>query len=253
MNYPKVLKKILKQKESEISKISDFSFNHSSPTFSLKKCLLSQKGSIIAECKKASPSKGVIRVDYNPLQIALEYQTCGAKAISVLTDEKFFQGSLHDLQQVANHVSLPVIRKDFLIHEKQIFESRYFGASAVLLIVRILEQNQLKVLYELTRSLHMEALVEVHTLEEAKRAMDIGADIIGINTRDLDTLEMHPELIPEIASKIPKDILVVGESGIKSSSDYLQMLPYVQSVLIGTYFMESNDITSAFQKLTKSE
>lgn len=253
MNYPKVLQKILQQKWSEVEKIPDLSPVDAPAPFSLKTSLLSQKGAIIAECKKASPSKGVIRANYNPVQIALEYEACGAKAISVLTDVQFFQGSLQDLEQVAKNVRLPVLRKDFLIHEKQILEAKQFGASAVLLIVRILEQSQLISLHSLARSLGMEVLVEVHSVEEAKRAVGAGAEIIGINTRDLDTLEIRPELIAEISSVIPKEIVVVGESGIQNRNDYLQMLPFVQAVLIGTYFMEADDISKAFKKLTKDE
>lgn len=253
MKYPKVLQKILQQKWSEVEKIPDLAPLETQAAFSLKSSLLSQKGAIIAECKKASPSKGVIRANYNPVQIALEYEACGAKAISVLTDVQFFQGSLQDLEQVAKSVQLPVLRKDFLVHEKQILEAKYFGASAVLLIVRILEQKQLISLHSLARSLGMEVLVEVHSLEETQRAIDAGAEIIGINTRDLDTLEIRPELIAEISAVIPKEIVVVGESGIQNRNDYLQMLPFVQAVLIGTYFMEADDISLAFQKLTKSE
>ncbi|MCX7998235.1 MAG: indole-3-glycerol phosphate synthase TrpC, partial [Leptospiraceae bacterium] len=156
MNYPKVLQKILEQKWSEIQKIPDLPLDLTFPTFSLKKFLLSEKGSIIAECKKASPSKGVIRKNYDPVKIALEYQNSGAKALSVLTDEKFFMGSLEDLKNVSQNVALPVLRKDFLLHEKQILEARHYGASAVLLIVRILETRELKSLYELAKSLAMD-------------------------------------------------------------------------------------------------
>lgn len=249
MKYPKVLQKILEQKWSEIAKIPDLSNEFPFPTFSLRNFLLSEKGSIIAECKKASPSKGVIRRHYNPVKIALEYQNSGAKAISVLTDKEFFMGSLEDLKNVSQNVALPVLRKDFLLHEKQILEARHYGASAVLLIVRILELKELKALYEFARKLNLDVLVEVHTKEEAQKAVDIGAEIIGINTRDLDTLEIKPELIPEISQTLPNNVVIVGESGIQNRDDYLNMLPYVQSVLIGTYFMESENISEAFRNL----
>ncbi len=243
-----VLEKILAQKRLEIQKIPNYHLKEEIiPSFRL--ALLSSKGSIIAECKKGSPSKGVIQPDYNPVELAKEYERCGAVAISVLTDEKFFFGSLSHLQAVAQAVKLPVLRKDFILDEKQILEARYFGASAVLLIVRILSFDRLKELYFYAKSIGLDVLVEVHTLEEAKLALEIGAEIIGINTRDLDTLQIHKDIIDQIAKFLPKDVICVGESGISSRQDYLDMLPYVQSVLIGTYFMEKKKISTAFQEL----
>lgn len=228
--------------------ISDFS-GLSKPKYSLKQSLLSQKGSIIAECKKGSPSMGIIKADYDPVAIAEEYYHAGAKAISVLTDQKFFFGSLNDLKNVSEKIPLPVIRKDFIIHEKQISEARFYGASAILLIVRILEDSQMKDLLQFSHSLGMDVLVETHTKDEVDRALNAGAEIIGINTRDLDTFEIHPNLIEKIAPQIPNHILKVGESGIKNRTDYQDMIQHVHSVLIGTYFMQKNHITQGFQDL----
>ncbi len=192
---------------------------------------------------------GVIRQDYDPVRIARIYETSGARAISVLTDEKFFQGSLDDLQRVSSAVELPVIRKDFILHEKQIREAARFGASAVLLIVRILKPNILKDLLDFTYSIGMEALVEIHTKKEAEIAAKVGAPIIGINTRDLDTFQIHQNLIEEVTPNLPKGTLIVGESGIKNKNDYRSMKNYVHSVLIGTYFMQKENIAAAYREL----
>ena len=164
---------------------------------------------------------GIIRADYDAVKIARIYEACGARAISVLTDRNFFQGSLEDLQRVAASVNLPVIRKDFILHEKQIREAVRFGASAILLIVR----------------------------KEAEIAVEVGSRIIGINTRDLDTFQIHQNLIEEVSLDLPKHIHIVGESGIKNRNDYQNMKKYVQSTLIGTYFMQKEDITSAYKEL----
>lgn len=192
---------------------------------------------------------GIIRENYNPLEIAKIYAKSGARAISVLTDKNFFQGSLEDLKAVSENVEIPVLRKDFVIHEKQIREAAIFGASAILLIVRILKPYQLQNLLEFAYSIGLEALVEIHTKEEAKIAEEAGAKIIGINTRDLDTFKIHPNLIEEVSPTLSKDTLIVGESGIKNKQDYLNMKKYVQSVLIGTYFMQKENIELAFKEL----
>ncbi|MBP9884882.1 MAG: indole-3-glycerol-phosphate synthase [Leptospiraceae bacterium] len=221
----------------------------SRPRFSLLDSLKSSFDSIIAECKKASPSMGIIRADYDAVKIARIYEACGARAISVLTDRNFFQGSLEDLQRVAASVNLPVIRKDFILHEKQIREAVRFGASAILLIVRILKPTQLKELLDYAYSLGLEVLVEIHTRKEAEIAVEVGSRIIGINTRDLDTFQIHQNLIEEVSLDLPKHIHIVGESGIKNRNDYQNMKKYVQSTLIGTYFMQKEDITSAYKEL----
>ncbi|MBK8399054.1 MAG: indole-3-glycerol phosphate synthase TrpC [Leptospiraceae bacterium] len=219
------------------------------PKYSLLDSLRANSDSIIAECKKASPSMGVIRENYDPVSIASVYESCGARAISVLTDQNFFQGKLDDLQRVSEAVQLPVIRKDFIIHEKQIREAARFGASAILLIVRILSQTQLKDLLKFTYSIGLEVLVEIHTKKEAEIATEVGAKIIGINTRDLDTFQIHQNLIEEVSRDLPKNVHIVGESGIKNRDDYLKMKTYVQSTLIGTYFMQKEDITAAYLDL----
>ena len=217
--------------------------------FSLKNFLLQDEFTLITECKKASPSAGIIRSNYNPLEISKIYYSNGAKAISVLTDKDFFQGSIKDLELVSQKIPLPILRKDFIIHEKQIYEASRFGASAILLIVRILKPNVLRFLLEKAYKIGLEVLVETHTINEAKTALDNGAEIIGINTRDLDDFKIHPNLIKEISTYLPKNCIKVGESGIKNKSDLLEMKKFVNSALIGTYFMEKDDIDLAFKKL----
>jgi indole-3-glycerol phosphate synthase len=192
---------------------------------------------------------GVIREKYNPVDHAKIYEKMGASAISVLTDKDFFQGSLADLLNVSKAVNIPVIRKDFIIHEKQIREAARFGASAVLLIVRILKVNQLIDLLAFTKKIGLEALVEIHSIKEAEIAVESGAEIIGINTRDLDTFQIHSDLIEKVSKQIPKSIHLVGESGIKDKKDFIEMKKYVRSVLIGTYFMQQENIETAYKNL----
>jgi len=255
MGIPPVLQKIVNTKKEEILRIS-LSGGVNLPPKSLKNSLLEKKIkgqiSIIAECKKASPSAGVIRSDYDPVAIAKIYEKNGAAAISVLTDEKYFQGSLADLANVSAAVSIPVLRKDFIIDEKQIEEARLFGASAVLLIARILSPDRLKELLAFARDLGMDSLVEIHNRAEAETAVNAGAEIIGINTRDLDTFEIHNDLVAEIAPFIPAGCVRVAESGIDSASDLKNMAAISDAALIGSYFMKSPDINASFVNITAS-
>lgn len=205
---------------------------------------------VIAEVKKASPSKGVIREDFDPPAIAGRYEECGASAISVLTDEKFFQGSLEYLKQVKNAVSIPVLRKEFIIDEYQVYEARAAGADAVLLIVAILEKEVLQQLYDLTRNLGMSALVEVHSMEEAKTAMEISPRIIGINNRNLKNFTVDLATTPRISEMLPDNICIVGESGIRTRDD-IQFLAEkgINAVLIGETFMRAPDPGTALNDL----
>ncbi len=205
---------------------------------------LSGKGiNVIAEVKKASPSKGVIREDFDPLEIAKAYERGGAKAISVLTDEKFFQGSPFYLRQVAEAVKLPVLRKDFIVDEFQIYGAKALGASSYLLIVAILSDSELKDFIELGRELGMEPLVETHTEEEVERALKAGAEIIGVNNRDLKTftvsLSTTLKLLPLIKSE---GKLAVSESGIKGKKDLIMLREAgVDAFLIGETLMRSEN------------
>ena len=186
------------------------------PTRGFAASLAGPSRRIIAEVKRASPSQGLIRQDFDAVQLAREFAAAGASALSVLTEERFFQGSLDYLERIKKEVSLPLLRKDFVLDEYQIFEARSFGADAVLLIVALLDLSQLQQLLALAGSLSLDALVEVHTEEELKGALKAGAKLIGINNRDLKTFEVRLETTERLLPLVPKDILVVCESGIDS-------------------------------------
>ncbi|HNH08334.1 MAG TPA: indole-3-glycerol-phosphate synthase [Leptospiraceae bacterium] len=248
MSIPPILQKIVQEKYSEIAQIPEYS-EFSRKTYSLKQSILGKKTAIIAECKKGSPSAGILKADYFSKKIALEYERFGAAGISVLTDRKFFYGSISDLEDVSSSVGIPVLRKDFIIDELQIREARYFGASAFLLIARILEKKKLRSLLEFGKKIGLECLVEIHTKEEAADALDSGAEIIGINSRDLDTFQINNSLIPEIAEYLPDYIVRVGESGVHGKEDLLKMGKRINAYLIGTYFMESENLSESFHAL----
>ncbi|MCZ8237944.1 MAG: indole-3-glycerol phosphate synthase TrpC [Leptospiraceae bacterium] len=219
------------------------------PIYNFYSALREKFPAVIAECKKGSPSAGIIRSNYNPVEIAKIYQGSGASAISVLTDSRYFHGSLNDLAKVSEAVQIPVIRKDFIIDPIQIDEARRNGASAILLIVRILEPDQLKNLLDYAHALGLGVLVETHNKQEVELAVSVGAQAIGINTRDLDTFEIYPKLIQELASLIPQDRIIIGESGIHSKSDWKDLEGVVQGLLVGTYFMNAEDISLAYKNL----
>jgi indole-3-glycerol phosphate synthase len=174
---------------------------------------------VIAELKKASPSRGLLRADYQPAAAAPMLQAAGAAALSVLTEEEFFQGSLGDLKDVSKVTKIPILRKDFIVDPWQVWETRAAGADAFLLIVAILDDGTLRELLELGRALKMEALVEVHSLSELKRAVKIGAKIIGVNNRDLKTFDVRLETSLELVQEIPDECIAVSESGIRTHGD----------------------------------
>lgn len=197
---------------------------------------------IIAEVKKASPSKGVIRADFDPLQLAKTYEASGAAAISVLTEKKFFQGSLDYLRRIREQVALPLLRKDFLFDPYQVYEARAFGASAILLIVAILTDGQIAELSEVARSLGLDCLVEVHNEPELARALACGVSILGINNRDLRTFHTTIETSERLMRLVPAGVTVVSESGL-SRNDQLARLEAqgVRAFLIGETFMAAPD------------
>ncbi len=197
---------------------------------------------LIAEVKKASPSKGLIRPDFDPVTIARRYEESGASAISVLTDEKYFQGKLGYLTQIREAVGLPLLRKDFIIDRIQVYESRAAGADAILLIVAALSLGDLHTLLDLTRNLGMDALVEVHTESELGTALSVGADIIGINNRNLQTFETTIETTLELAAKVPPDKVLVSESGINTRADVERLMAAgVDAILVGESLMREPD------------
>jgi len=205
---------------------------------------------LIAEVKKASPSVGTITETFDPVQIAQAYEEAGAHAISVLTDERFFQGHLSYMTNVRGAVSLPVLRKDFILHEVQIFEASCAGADAILLIVAALEQDQLVHLHKTATLCQLDVLVEVHTVGEMDRALECGAKIIGINNRNLATFEVDLNATEKISEEAPDDIILISESGIKTPADSKRVFDCgVNAILVGESLMRSTDVHEAVKSL----
>lgn len=205
---------------------------------------------IIAEIKKASPSCGVIRNNFEPVSIAGIYEDNGAAAISVLTEEKCFQGDISYIKEVKDKVAIPVLRKDFILEEYDVYESRVYGADCILLIVRILEEDRLRRLMELSQSLGMQTLVEVHREEELERVISLGARLVGINNRDLDTLDVDINTTLCLIKKVPGDKVVVSESGISTHEDILLLKRAgVAGFLVGEALMRERDIGNKLREL----
>jgi indole-3-glycerol phosphate synthase len=205
---------------------------------------------VIAELKKASPSRGLLRAEYQPAKIAPELEASGAAALSVLTEEDFFQGSLGDLKEVSKATKIPILRKDFIVDTWQVWESRAANADAFLLIVAILDDDALRELLALGRQLGMEALVEAHSREEVSRAVAAGAKIIGVNNRDLKTLEVNIETSLELAELIPEECVAVSESGIRSHADLVRMQRAgFDAFLIGEHLMTAPDAGAGLVEL----
>ncbi|MBM2834746.1 MAG: trpC [Candidatus Brocadiaceae bacterium] len=205
---------------------------------------------IIAEIKKASPSLGIIREDFNPVEIARIYEASDAAAISVLTDEKFFQGNLSYLTDVKKSVNLPILRKDFIIDSYQIYEARSAGADAILLIAALLSKEEIQRYLELAGELDMDCLVEVHSEAELKKVLQTNAHIIGINNRDLATFKTDLETTVRLRPMIPAEKIVVSESGIKSRTDVEKLMKEgVDAILVGETLMKSDDISSKLREL----
>lgn len=205
---------------------------------------------LIAEVKKASPSAGIIRPDFDPVQIARVYEGSGAVCLSVLTDEKFFQGHDDYLKAVREAVALPVIRKDFVVSDWQIYESRALAADAVLLIVAALSPTQIKDYAALASELGMAALVEVHTEAEMQVALDAGAALIGINSRNLDTFVTDLTTVARLAAMVPAGMTLVAESGLKTPTDVQQVADAgAKAILVGETLMRSADVGAAVRAL----
>ena len=206
--------------------------------------------SYICEVKKASPSKGIIAEDFPYVQIAKDYENAGAAAISVLTEPQWFKGENRYLQEISQSVSIPLLRKDFTVCEYQIYEAKVIGASAVLLICALLDTDTIRRWIKLCDTLGLSALVEAHTEEEVKSALDAGARIIGVNNRNLKDFTVDITICTRLRSLVPKEILFVGESGIKTSGDIENLRNAgVNGVLIGETLMRSADKKQALSEL----
>jgi indole-3-glycerol phosphate synthase len=205
---------------------------------------------VIAEVKRSSPSKGSLSAITDPAALAEQYQIAGASVISVLTEERRFKGSLADLTAVRTRVSIPILRKDFMVDEYQFFEARAHGADVVLLIVAALAKSQLRDFYDLATDLGMAVLIEVHTADELERAMEISPRIVGVNSRNLKTLEVNPAAFAELIPRIPNEVIRVAESGISRRAD----VEFAQShgadaILVGEALVTSADANLAMRSL----
>ena len=208
---------------------------------------------LIAEVKKASPSAGIIAEDFDPVSQAKKYADAGASAISVLTDEKYFKGKLEYLTQIQQAVDIPVLRKDFIIHESQIYEASIAGADAILLIVAALSQDDLQRLFDCANTYQLEVLMEIHDLPELERALETEVKIIGVNNRNLKTFEVDLKNTESISEEVPKDILFVSESGIKTPQDASLVASWgADAVLVGETLMRADDVASTVKEIMES-
>lgn len=243
--YEKIMQTVsleeIKQKALAMEINSEFPFER----------VLSKGGiSYICEVKKASPSRGIIAEDFPYVQIAKEYENAGASAISVLTEPQWFKGENRFLQEISQNVTIPLLRKDFTVCEYQIYEAKVIGASAVLLICALLDTDTIREWIKICDTLGLSALVEAHTEEEVQSALDAGARIIGVNNRNLKDFTVDITTCTRLRSLVPKDILFVGESGIKTSEDIENLRKAeVNGVLIGETLMRSDDKKQALAEL----
>lgn len=207
---------------------------------------------IIAELKQKSPSKGILRGTFPVGMLAYQMAQGGAAALSVLTEEEFFAGSLQNLREAAAATDLPCLRKDFIVDEYQVHEAKANGADAILLIAAALDDAQLRNLHGSAKAIGLDVLCEVHDEAEVARVVDVGADIVGVNCRDLKTLAVHPETHERLAAMLPANVIKVAESGISSGADLkrLRAAGY-QAFLIGETLMRSDNITAAIQQLLR--
>lgn len=266
MNTPTILLKILQRKREEVAERSarvsiealqlqikqqaDPGYAPRGFVKALRSRIAAGGSAVIAEAKKASPSKGVIREHFDPAAIARSYQQGGASCLSVLTDVDFFQGADAYLQQARDACQLPVIRKDFFVDPYQVYEARVLGADCILLIVAALDDQALRQLNDLARSLGMDVLIEVHNAEELERALRVDAKLVGINNRDLHSFEVSLDNTYQLLDRIPSDCLVVTESGIQSREDVAAMRAHqVHAFLVGEAFMRAEDPGQQLQAL----
>lgn len=265
LDAPDILKKIILRKEQEIierkqqasqAKLMELALEAlmMSPTrgfvTAMQQKLALNQAAVIAEVKKASPSKGVIREDFKPAEIAKSYEAAGACCLSVLTDIDFFQGSDDYLKEARASCKLPVIRKDFIVDTYQVYEARAMGADCILLIVAVLTDEQMAKLYQLALDLKMDVLIEVHDEAELHRALPFGATLVGINNRNLRNFETSLNTTIDLLQQIPDDRIVVTESGIHAAADVeLMRENNVNAFLVGEAFMRAADPGTELKKL----
>jgi indole-3-glycerol phosphate synthase len=260
-----ILNKIIEQKKIEITKekqelplkdiknqLQDNNFPKNSFISKIESDIAKNNIAIIAEVKKASPSKGVIREDFDHLEIAKIYENYGASSISVLTDEKFFQGSKEYLTEIKNQVNLPLLRKDFIIDPYQIYQAKLIGADCILLIMSILSEEEAINLEKIAIKNDLDVLVEVHNEEELQKALKLQTKLIGINNRNLKNMTIDINNSINLSKNIPQDKIIVCESGISDKNDIkLMQENNINCFLIGELFMRQNDIGKKLQELSR--
>ena len=261
MDAPDVLKKIAAYKKNEvlllkstttIDLLRDSAKNISAPKGFLRAIKKSKHRAVIAEIKKASPSKGVICNNFNPIKIAKEFESAGATCMSVLTDRPGFQGSNEIFKQVRENTKLPLLRKDFMIDPIQITESRVMGADCILIIMAMVNDLTAKLLLNESKEMGMDALVETHNDSELERAIKLGADLIGINNRDLRTFQTSLATFGKLSSKAPKGTTLIAESGINTRSDIKKLEKQgAHGYLIGESLMRENNISITLNNFVK--
>ncbi|MDQ2712502.1 MAG: indole-3-glycerol phosphate synthase TrpC [Acidobacteriota bacterium] len=252
-----ILAEIVQQKQEEIGDLQNRAailereaYERKSPVRDFKAALRNATPAIISELKKASPSKGILASEYHPAFLAHAYESGGAACLSVLTDKHYFRGSLHDLEAARAAVAIPVLRKDFTVDRLQILEAAAHGADAILLIAAILDTAELQQFRELASSLHVASLVEVHDSDELAKAVNSGAEIIGVNNRDLQTFEVNLDTSVRLSYLMPSNVIRVSESGItdRAAIERLQGAGF-HAFIIGESLMRSADPTAALRKL----
>ncbi len=252
-----ILAEIVQHKQQEVADLRPRAallerqaYERKSPARGFSAALSRGSPAIIAEIKKASPSRGLLQDEFHPALIAQTYEEGGAACLSVLTDRNYFQGGLHDLEAARAAVGLPVLRKDFTIDRLQIFEAAAHGADAVLLIAAILETSELRQLKELASSFGLDSLVEIHNRDELNKAIDSGAEILGVNNRNLDTFEVSLETSLRLSYLMPSNAIRVSESGIQSRSDIDLLIGAGYSAfLIGESLMKADNPATALKAL----
>jgi len=247
--YAKKRVAVAKEKRS-LEEVIQLAMAIDTEPFRFEKALRTEDIGFICECKKASPSKGIIAEEYPYLDIAKEYEKAGAQCISVLTEPKWFLGSDEYLREIASNVSIPCIRKDFVVDEYMIYEAKVLGASAVLLICSILDEYQIKDYLALCNKLGLSALVETHDADEVKMAIRCGARLLGVNNRNLKDFTVDTNNSRRLREQIPKDILFVSESGVQTAEDIAQLREIgADAVLIGETMMRASDKTAKLAEL----
>ena len=245
------LSRILEQKAREVEKMEREELQPLRERYHLAEYLKNhqERLQIIAEVKKASPSLGDINLDVDIVQQAQTYEANGAVMISVLTDEVFFKGHLEYLREISSQVQIPTLNKDFIIDEKQIIRARNAGATVILLIVAALSEKRLKELYDYATDLGLEVLVETHNLAELEVAHRLGAQIIGVNNRNLTTFEVDLQTSVDLAKHFKDDCFYISESAIFTEEDAKRVAPYFNGILVGTALMQAEDVAQRIKEL----